>query len=85
MRGTFSILDADNTRNSICYSKETNQQLFIAVMNNHPTKQTLPLPFNLIDQQIIDLWTMEEFAAHSKKITVTLEPYEFAFLLINKN
>ncbi|MCM3651160.1 alpha-glycosidase [Metabacillus litoralis] len=83
--GTFSFLEANNNCNYICYKKETNQQLFIAVMNNHPTKRTIPLPLNLKDQTIIDLWTLEEFAAHSDQITVTLDPYDFTFLLISKS
>ncbi|QGQ44624.1 alpha-glycosidase [Metabacillus sediminilitoris] len=82
--GLFSILEASNAQNTICYSRETTKQLFIAIMNNHPARQTLELPLNLIDQHIINLLTMEEFAAHSTKITITLDSYDFAFLLIYK-
>ncbi|KKI93582.1 cyclomaltodextrinase [Bacillus sp. SA1-12] len=82
--GTFRILAADNERNYLCYSKENEHQLFIAVMNNHPSKQTLPLPLDLHDKTILDLWRMEEFAAHASQLSVTLEPYDFTFLLITK-
>jgi glycosidase len=83
--GSFTLLKADNERNTICYRKENEQQIFLAVMNNHPEKQTLPLPIDLEDQTILDLWNMKEFAAHSKKISVTLEPYNFTFLLIKRD
>ncbi|WP_338787429.1 alpha-glycosidase [Metabacillus sp. FJAT-53654] len=82
--GTFKVLEASNEHNYLCYSKENDKQLFLAVMNNHPTKQTLPLPLDLHDQTILDLWKMEEFSAHTTHVSVTLEPYDFTFLLINK-
>ncbi|MBO1511660.1 alpha-glycosidase [Metabacillus bambusae] len=82
--GTFKVLEASNEQNYLCYSKENDKQLFLAVMNNHPAKQTLPLPLDLHDQTILDLWKMEEFSAHTDHISVTLEPYDFTFLLINK-
>jgi glycosidase len=82
--GSFNILAAKNDNNFLCYCKENEQQLLIAVMNNNPTQQTVPLPIDLKDQTMLDLWNFEEFAAHSKKLSVTLDPYSFSFLLINK-
>ncbi|MGM0874565.1 MAG: alpha-glycosidase [Bacillota bacterium] len=83
--GSFTMLTAENERNYFSFCKENEQQLLIAVMNNHPTQQTFPLPIDLKDQTMLDLWNLEEFAAHSKKLSVTLDPYGFSFLLINKD
>ncbi len=82
--GEFCILSADENQNSLCYKRENTNQLMIIVMNNHPKKQTIPLPIYLKDRTILDLWKSEEFSAHSEELSVTLDGYDFAFLLIQK-
>lgn len=82
--GTFSIILADEYKNVLCYQREHNQQLFIAVMNLHPDMQNIPLPIDLKDRTILDLWNQEEYAAHSNELSVTLQPYDFSFFLLKQ-
>ncbi|MFC0272031.1 alpha-glycosidase [Metabacillus herbersteinensis] len=82
--GKFSFIEANNETNHIIYTKENSAGLLIAVMNNSDQKQDLSLPFELKDQKVVDLWTEKEFAAHSNNLSVSLEAYGFAFLLVNK-
>jgi len=82
--GEFQLLSYDINQNSICYQRENSTQLVIVVINNHPEKQTILLPLQLKDRTIFDLWLSKEFAAHSDQLSVTLDGYDFALLLIKK-
>ncbi len=80
--GNFKILSVSGHLNYLCYSRETEDQLFIVVMNNSSKVQSIPLPIDIKDKTILDLWKSKEFAAHSSTINVTLKAYDFSFLLI---
>lgn len=82
--GQFRILSHDKNKNSLCFQRENNKELVIVVINNHPESQTNLLPLQLKDRTILDLWNSEEFAAHSDQLSVTLNGYDFALLLIKK-
>ncbi len=82
--GEFQLLSYDKNKNSLCYQRENSNHLIIIVINNHSEKQTMLLPLQLKDCTILDLWKSEEFAAHSNQLSVTLDGYDFALLLLKK-
>ena len=79
--GEFILFDANNTSNHVSYIKRNEQEQLLVVFNNNDTMQDIPIPLNLKDKTIIDLWNEKEFAAHTNKISVQLAPYSFTFLL----
>ncbi|MGG3803368.1 alpha-glycosidase [Metabacillus fastidiosus] len=83
--GIFSFLSADKETNHIIYKKENEKEILIVIMNNSNNSLNIAIPeLNLKDLMIRDICNEKEFAAHAENLSISLKPYEFKFLLINK-
>lgn len=80
--GDITILEANNETNHVTFLKRNDTSQLIIVINNNNKAQSLPIPLDLQDKVIVDLWKSEEFSAHANSLLVQLDAFSFTFLLV---
>lgn len=80
--GKFRILEASDATNHIMYSKENEDELFVAVLNNSEKELSASLPFSSSGKWT-DLLSGKE-AEHGENGEMTVEPYGIQFYLTKK-
>lgn len=78
--GKFNFIEANDETNHVIYTKSTEDQTLVFVLNNSEKAITVAVPVSASHgAKAVDLWTNEEAGSDS----VTLEPYGFKILSIS--
>lgn len=80
--GSFSWLSNESDANVLLYERKHLKSTIIVLINNSNESCTIPLPINLKQKRITNLWTNEQFAADSDSVIVKIPPVDFLILLI---
>jgi glycosidase len=82
--GDFSFLHSTGVTGCLAFTKSTETEVVLVVMNPSDENSEFPIPFHLRGKKITDLIHLKEYAAEASQLLVQLPPYGYEVLHFSK-